>query len=134
MTVKGVEIIELPVNHDQRGNLTFLQNLGAIPFDIKRVYWLYDVPGGESRAGHAMKTTQQLLVAVSGSFTVHLDDGLHEVSYFLNRSYRALYIPPHVWRVIDDFSSGAVCLSIVSTLYNANDYYRDYDVFRRSVN
>lgn len=123
------KIIHLPVNHDHRGNLTFLQNGSLLPFDIQRIYWLYDVPGGETRAGHALKTTHQLLVAVAGSFSVRIDDGLDKQTFFLNRSHSALYLPPYVWRVIDDFSSGAVCLSIVSSHYDPDDYYRDYSEF-----
>lgn len=134
MSLEQAKLIQLPINHDHRGNLTFIQSKSLIPFQLERVYWLYDVPGGEVRAGHALKTTQQLLVAVSGSFTVHLDDGKAKRSIFLNRSYIGLYIPPFVWRVIDNFSSGAVCLSIVSTLYDPEDYYRDYNAFCASVN
>jgi hypothetical protein len=133
MSLEQVRLIELPINHDYRGNLTFVQSKGLIPFELQRVYWLYDVPGGESRAGHALKTTQQFLVAASGSFNVHLDDGRNKRSVFLNRSYVGLYIPPFIWRVIDDFSSGAVCLSIVSTLYDPDDYFRDYNDFRSFV-
>jgi hypothetical protein len=133
MSLEQAKLIQLPINHDHRGNLTFVQRNGLIPFQLERVYWLYDVPGGESRAGHALKTTQQFLVAASGSFTVHLDDGKDKRSVFLNRSYVGLYIPPFIWRVLDDFSSGAVCLSIVSTLYDPDDYYRDYNDFRAAL-
>jgi hypothetical protein len=133
MSIDQARLIELPINHDHRGNLTYVQSKGVIPFQLERVYWLYDVPGGESRAGHALKTTHQFLVAASGSFTVHLDDGKQQKAVFLNRSYMGLYIPPFIWRVINDFSSGAVCLSIVSTLYDPNDYYRDYAEFRAAI-
>ena len=131
--VSAVRSIDLPIAHDQRGNLTFVQNEHQLPFEAKRIYWLYDVPGGESRAGHALKKTHQLLVAVAGSFSVHLDDGRKKRTFFLNRSYTGLYLPPLVWRVIDDFSSGAVCLSIVSTFYDPEDYFRDYEDFLAST-
>ena len=131
--VSAVRSIDLPITHDHRGNLTFVQNEHQLPFEAKRIYWLYDVPGGESRAGHALKKTHQLLVAVAGSFSVHLDDGREKRTFFLNRSYTGLYLPPLVWRVIDDFSSGAVCLSIVSTFYDPEDYFRIYEDFLAST-
>lgn len=127
--VQDVRIIELPKIQDPRGNLTFMESRRHVPFDIQRVYYLYDVPGGESRAGHALKTTHQLLIAVSGSFTVVVDDGKARERHFLNRSYFGLYVPPLIWREIEDFSSGAVCLALVSTLYDPADYYRDYQEF-----
>lgn len=134
MTSKQHQVIDFPKIADVRGNLTFIEGGRQVPFDIKRVYYLYDVPGGATRAAHALKTTQQVLIAVSGSFDVHLDDGrgnLHVVS--LNRSYYGLYIPPMTWRLLDNFSSGAVCLCLVSTPYDAGDYYRDYDAFLAAV-
>jgi dTDP-4-dehydrorhamnose 3,5-epimerase-like enzyme len=122
-------LIDLPKIHDPRGNLTFIENNHQVPFKIKRVYYLYDVPGGSTRAGHAHKDLQQLLIAIAGSFDVLLDDGLEKKIIQLNRSYNGLYIPPLTWRVLDNFSSGAVCLSIVSDIYKESDYYRDYDEF-----
>jgi len=133
MSIQNCRIIDLPKIHDQRGNLTFIESNKHLPFEIKRVYYLYDVPGGESRAGHALKTCQQFLVAVSGSFDVTVDDGTQKQKFHLNRSYYGLYIPPMMWREIDNFSSGAVCLALVSTFYNADDYYRDYQEFLAAI-
>lgn len=122
-------IIELPKITDARGNLTFIEGGHHVPFEIKRTYYLYDVPGGATRAGHALKTTQQFIIAASGSFDVEVDDGRSRQTFRLNRSYYGLYVPPMVWRVLSNFSSGAVCLCLVSTLYSAEDYYRDYETF-----
>jgi dTDP-4-dehydrorhamnose 3,5-epimerase-like enzyme len=133
VNVEHCKIIELPKVTDQRGNLTFIESNRHIPFDFKRIYYLYDVPGGESRAGHALKTCQQFLVAVSGSFDVRVDDGRQKKTFQLNRSYYGLYIPPMIWREIDNFSSGAVCLALVSTFYNLDDYHRDYQVFLKQI-
>lgn len=129
VSIKDCKIIELPKISDPRGNLSIIENNIHVPFEIKRVYYLYDVPGGESRADHAHKEMHQLLVAMSGSFDVIVDDGKNKQKYQLNRAYYGLYIPPMVWRGIDNFSSGAVCLSVVSTAYNELDYIRDYDSF-----
>lgn len=126
MPLKDCRIIKLPKMQDTRGNLTFLEGGRHVPFEIQRIYYLYDVPGGAFRAGHALKTNQQFLIAVSGSFSVTLDDGHERQSYYLNRSYYGLYIAPLVWRVIDNFSSGSVCLALASQFYNPDDYYRDY--------
>lgn len=126
-------LIELPKISDPRGNLTFIENQKHIPFDIKRVFFLYDVPGGENRAGHALKTCYQFLIAASGSFDVTLDDGKNKQKYHLNRSYQGLYIPPLVWREIDDFSSGSVCMVLASEFYSEADYYRKYDEFLKVV-
>ncbi|MFN3926853.1 MAG: sugar 3,4-ketoisomerase [Pseudanabaenaceae cyanobacterium] len=123
------QIIELPKVTDSRGSLTFIEGAKHIPFEIKRVYYLYDVPGGTERAGHALKECKQFLIAISGSFDVIVDNGTRNEKFTLNRSYYGLYIPPMTWRVINNFSSGAVCLSIVSTMYNPEDYFRDYDEF-----
>ena len=133
MSIKNCRIIDLPKISDPRGNLTFIESGNHIDFDIKRVFYLYDVPGGAERAGHALKTCQQFLVAMSGSFDVVLDDGHEKEKFHLNRSYYGLYVPPMVWRVIDNFSSGSVCMALVSTFYDASDYYRDYDEFLASV-
>jgi hypothetical protein len=133
MSIKNCRIIDLPKISDPRGNLTFIESQNHVDFDIKRVYYLYDVPGGAERAGHALKTCQQFLVAMSGSFDVVLDDGYEQEKFHLNRSYYGLYVPPMVWRVIDNFSSGSVCMALVSTFYDSSDYYREYDEFLGSV-
>jgi glyoxylate utilization-related uncharacterized protein len=133
MSLPNCQIIELPKITDSRGNLTFVESSRQIPFDIKRIYYLYDVPGGESRAGHALKTCEQFLIAVSGSFDVTVTDAYERKTFQLNRSYYGLYIPPMMWREIDNFSSGAVCLAIVSTLYSPDDYFREYHEFESHV-
>ncbi len=122
-------IIELPKVLDRRGNLTFIEQNRHVPFDIKRVYYLYDVPGGESRGGHAHKKLQQFIIAASGSFTVITHDGKNEQRFFLNRSYYGLYIPTMIWRELDNFSSGSVCLVLASELYEQDDYIRDFALF-----
>ena len=126
-------MIELPKINDPRGNLTFVEGGRHIPFEIKRVFYLYDVPGGASRAGHALKTCEQLLVAMSGSFAVTLDNGEAREVVHLNRSYVGLYIPPLTWREIDDFSSGAVCMVLASGYYDETDYFRGYEDFLAAV-
>jgi dTDP-4-dehydrorhamnose 3,5-epimerase-like enzyme len=127
------KLIDLPKILDARGNLTFLENSRHIPFDIKRVYYLYDVPGGALRAGHAHKALHQFLIAMSGSFDVTVDDGFNKLKFHLNRSYYGLYIPPMIWRDIDNFSSGSVCLALASEFYDESDYYRHYPDFIRAV-
>ncbi len=122
-------MIDLPKFSDPRGNLTFIESDRHIPFTIRRVFYLYDVPGGADRAGHALKTCHQFIVAMSGSFDVVLDDGETKKRYHLNRSYYGLYIPPLIWREIDNFSSGSVCLALASDMYSEADYYREYDTF-----
>jgi hypothetical protein len=122
-------LIEFPRITDPRGNLSFIEGSRHIPFEIRRVFYLYDVPGGESRAGHAHAVGQQLVIAASGSFTVIVDDGTDKQRFFLNRSYNGLYIPPLIWREITDFSSGSVCLVLASELYDEVDYYREYAEF-----
>lgn len=122
-------IIELPKVHDPRGNLSFIEGGHHIPFDIRRAYYIYDVPGGESRGGHAHKTLQQLIVAMAGSFTVNLDDGRTRLSFFLNHPWLGLYIPPGYWRTLDDFSSGAVCMVLASEHYDTEDYIYEYPDF-----
>lgn len=119
-------IVDLPRIMDPRGNLTFIEAGGHVPFDIRRVYYLYDVPGGASRGGHAHKELSQLMIAMSGSFDVILDDGLTSKRVHLNRSYYGLYICPMVWRELDNFSSGSVCLVLASNHYSESDYYREY--------
>lgn len=128
------KIIELPRILDARGNLSFLEGGGRhIPFDIARAYWIYDVPGGENRGEHAHKTLAQLLVAVSGSFSVMMDDGHERREVFLNRPYKGLVVPPGVWHHLHDFSSGAVALAFASDIYKESDYIRDYNDFLEFV-
>jgi len=120
----------LPKITEPRGNLTFVEGGIHVPFEIRRVYYLYDVPGGAARAGHGHRDLQQLIIAMSGSFTVIVDDGRERGQFSLNRSYFGLYIPQMIWREIVDFSSGAVCTVLASTLYDEADYYREYSQFR----
>ncbi len=131
MKVADAKIIEIPKIEDRRGNLSVIEELKSVPFQIARVYWLYDVPGGESRGGHAHRKLKQLLIAVSGSFTVTLDDGHEKRKFLLNHPYQGLMIDTGIWRTLDDFSSGAVCLVIASELYDEDDYIYDYDEFLR---
>jgi len=126
-------IIELPKIHDARGNLTMIESEQHIPFEIKRVYYLYDVPGGAERGGHAHKNLQQLVIALAGSFDVHLDDGKEKSIWHLNRSYKGLLIKPMMWREIKNFSSGSVCLVLASEHYDESDYYRNYNDFIQSI-
>lgn len=136
MSLKQCGIIELPRIEDPRGNLTFIEGGGGrrhVEFDIRRVYYLYDVPAGESRAGHGHKTLHQLVVAMSGSFDVHLDDGREKRTFHLNRSYCGLYICPMIWRDIDNFSSGSVCMVLASDYFDEADYYREYADFLDAV-
>jgi hypothetical protein len=126
-------IIDLPRVQDPRGNLTFVEGTRHVPFEIKRVFYLYDVPGGETRAGHANKNLEQFIVAMSGSFDIVLDDGKARTRFQMNRSYYGLYIPGMIWREIENFSSGSVCLVLASDFYDAEDYYREYDEFVRAV-
>ena len=129
MKMDNPEIIELPKFLDSRGNLSFIEQETHIPFIIKRTYWLYDVPGGERRGGHAYRENQELIVALSGSFDVILDDGQHKRVYTLNRSYYGLYVPKGLWREMDNFSTNSLAMVLSSTKYDANDYIRDYDEF-----
>jgi len=128
-SIETCRVLEFPRIEDRRGNLTFMEGGRHVPFEIKRVYYLYDVPGGAARAGHAHKQLEQVLVAMSGSFDVTVDDGHNRRKFHLARSYYGLYIPPMVWREIDNFSSGSVCLALASIPYDENDYYRDYQAF-----
>lgn len=134
MSLENCKLIDLPKITDPRGNLSVIEGDVHIPFVIKRVYYLYDVPGGSSRAGHGHKELQQLIVAMSGSFDVIVDDGHERKKFHLNRSYYGLYIPKMMWREVENFSSGGVCLVLASTLYDRADYYHDYDDFVRVVN
>lgn len=129
MNIDLCKIIELPKIQDARGNLTFVENGSQIPFDIQRVYYLYDVPGGAERGGHAHKGLHQLIIAMSGSFDVVLDDGANKKRIHLNRSYNGLYVCPMIWREIDNFSSGSVLMVLASNKYDETDYYRDYTEF-----
>lgn len=126
MTIADCKIVDLPKIADPRGNLTYVEGGQHIPFDIRRVYYLYDVPGGAERGGHAHKALNQLIIAMSGSFDVVLDDGVDKKRIHLNRSYNGLYVCPMIWRELDNFSSGSVCMVLASNLYDESDYYRNY--------
>ena len=123
------KLIQLPKFLDARGNLSFVQQKDHIPFAIRRTYWLYDVPGGECRGGHAYRENQEFIVAMSGSFDVVLDDGVEKQTFTLNRSYYGLYVPKGLWREMENFSTNSLALILSSTNYDANDYVRDYDEF-----
>lgn len=129
-----VKVIDLPKIEDLRGNLTFIEQEKHIPFQIKRVYWIYDVPGGQTRGGHAFKEQKELVVALSGSFDVVVNDGIHEERYHLNRSYFGLYVPNGLWRYMDNFSTNSVALILSSTRYNEIDYIRDFEGFLKFIN
>lgn len=131
--VRGCRMVDLPVVHDARGNLTYVENASEVPFAIERVYYLYDVPGGQSRAGHAHRQLQQLVIAASGSFDVLLDDGYKRRTVTLNRAYHGLLMSNSVWRELHNFSSGAFCLVLASMPYDESDYIRDYTTFLESV-
>lgn len=132
MSIAECQIVELPRIPDPRGNLTFIEGSSHVPFDIQRVYYTYDVPGGAERGGHAHKGLQQLIIAMSGSFDVVLDDGKDRKRVHLNRSYFGLYVCPMIWRELDNFSSGSVCMVLASNRYSEDDYYRDYADFMRA--
>ena len=129
MAIADCRIIDLPKISDPRGNLTFIEGGRHIPFDIKRVYYLYDVPGGAERGAHGHRKLQQLIVAMSGSFDIILDDGFEKKTFHMNRSYYGLYVSPMMWRDITNVSSGAVLMVLASELYDASDYFRDYEQF-----
>ncbi len=129
------KIIELPKHVDPRGNLTVAEQMKNVPFDIARVYWTYDIPAGERRGGHAHRTCQEIIIAVSGSFDVTLDDGSgQKETHHLNHPYQGLYVGTGVWRTLEDFSSGAVCLVLASELFDEDEYWYDYDEFLNDVN
>lgn len=132
-SLKDCKLIDLPKISDPRGNLTFVEGGIHIPFDIKRAYYLYDVPGGAERGGHAHKDLYQLIIAMSGSFDIVLDDGHENKRFHLSRSYYGLYVCPMIWREMDNFSSGAVCLVLASNRYDESDYYRNYEDFIKDV-
>ncbi|HVF45547.1 MAG TPA: FdtA/QdtA family cupin domain-containing protein [Pyrinomonadaceae bacterium] len=133
MSLQDCHIIELPRVNDPRGNLTFVEGSRHVPFELRRVFYLYDVPGGESRAGHALKSCHQFIIASSGSFDVIVDDGSEKRRYALNRSHYGLYVPPLLWREIENFSSNSVCLVLASEFYDAGDYYYSYDEFLKAA-
>ena len=127
------KIIELPKISDPRGNLSVIEEFKQIPFKIERTYWIYDVPGGENRGGHAFKETEELIIALSGSFDVMVDDGNGKKTFNLNRSYYGLYVPKGLWREMENFSTNSLALVLSSTKYDANDYIRDYDEFLKHI-
>ncbi len=133
MAIKNCQLIDLPKINDERGNLTFIEGEKHVPFTIKRIYYLYDVPGGATRAGHAHKKLQQFLIAMSGSFDVTVDDGRQKIKFHLNRSYYGLFVPSMIWREIDNFSSGSVCVALASEYFDEADYYRHYPDFLMAV-
>lgn len=134
MAFDKVKIIELPKICDRRGNLSFIQNQTHVPFDIARVYWIYDVPGGQYRDGHAFRTQHELIVALSGSFDVVLKDGNETKRFHMSRSYYGVYVPPLTWREIDNFSTNSVALVLSSTTYSEDDYIRDFNEFKAISN
>jgi hypothetical protein len=133
MSINDCRIIELSKIADPRGNLTSIEAERDVPFKIRRVYYLYDVPGGATRAGHGHKALKQLIIAMSGSFDIVLNDGFTQQRHHLNRSYYGLYVAPMIWREIDNFSSGSVCMVLASDHYDEADYYRDFDEFLRAA-
>lgn len=133
MILDKCKTVDLPRINDPRGNLTFIEANRHIPFDIRRVYYLYDVPGGSERGGHAHKALHQLIIAMSGSFDIQLDDGYDRKTVHMNRSYYGLYVCPMIWREVDNFSSGSVCMVLASDYYDELDYYREYSEFINDV-
>lgn len=125
----SAKIIDLPKVTDRRGNLSIIEEMKDIPFEIKRCFWIYDVPGGEIRGGHAYRTTQEFIVALSGSFDVVIDDGKVKQTFSLNRSYYGLYVPTMMWRQMQNFSTNSLALIVTNTEFNLNDYIYDYDSF-----
>lgn len=128
--INQVQEINLPKILDERGNLSFIEYPSHIPFEIKRVYWIYDVPGGEQRGGHAYKNLFEVIIAISGSFDVEIDTGTKVEKFTLNRSYKAVFVPKMVWRSISNFSTNSLCLILASDEYSPNDYIRDYEEFK----
>lgn len=134
MTLKEVQFINLPKIIDERGNLSFIEGGNQIPFKIERTYMIYDVPGGDTRGGHAYKELSEFIVALSGSFDVILDDGNKKRTYSLNRSYYGLLVPKMIWRSLENFSTNSLCMILASGKYNENDYLRNYDDFKKNNN
>jgi dTDP-4-dehydrorhamnose 3,5-epimerase-like enzyme len=130
--IYNCNVLELPKIHNRAGNITIIQNGLRMPFDVKRIYYLYDVPGGSERGGHAHKSLYQLIVAASGAFDVILDDGVNKKVILLNRPYYGLLVVPGIWRELVNFSSGAICLVLASEKYDPNDYIRDYSVYKQT--
>ena len=128
-SINDVRIIEIPKYTDSRGNLSFVEQNSQIPFEIKRTYWLYDVPGGENRGGHAYKTTNEFIIAIAGAFDVIVDDGKQGRTFTLNRSYYGLYVPKGIWRTMENFSTASLALEFANTIYNRNDYIENYKEF-----
>lgn len=133
MTVSNCKLVNLPKIADPRGNLTFIEGGRHVPFEIRRVYYLYDVPGGSERGGHAHKALHQLIIAMSGSFDIVLEDGRETKRFHLNRSYTGLYVCPMIWRELDNFSSGSVCMVLASNHYDEADYYRDHQEYLNAM-
>lgn len=131
--LESVRIIDLPKILDERGNLSFLEGKRHIPFEIKRSYWIYDVPGGEQRGGHAFKEQEEIIIALSGSLDVVVNDGVNEKRFSLNRSYYGLYVPHGIWRHMENFSTNSVALVLSSTAYSADDYIRDFNQFKKQA-
>ena len=129
MKIRKVKLIDIPKILDDRGNLSFIEKGGDVAFDIKRVYWIYDVPGGEIRGGHAFKVQNEIIVALSGSFDIVLHNGVASCRYSLNRSYKGLYVPEMYWRHMENFSTNAVCLVLASTFYSEEDYIYNFETF-----
>jgi hypothetical protein len=130
LELKAPHIVQLPKFLDPRGNLSFIENERNIPFNVRRTYWIYDVPGGETRGGHAYKNLQEFIVALSGSFDIVLHDGKHEHRFHLNRSYYGLYIPKMMWRSMENFSTNSLALVLADNDYDENDYIREFDKFK----
>lgn len=133
MSLDQARLIDLPKITDPRGNLTFIESTRHVPFEVRRVYYVYDVPGGALRGGHAHRRDQEFIIAVSGSFRVKVTDGREERAFYLNRSYHGLYLPTMIWRELDDFSSGSVCLVLSSNHYDETDYHRDFHAYLRAM-
>ncbi len=133
MGLEECRVIDLPKKVDHRGTLAFIEEMRHVPFIIRRVFFIYDVPPGETRGGHAHRLGHQLLLATSGSFDMRLDDGRGSCTFHLNRPYLGLYVPPLIWGEMDNFSAGAVCMALASDYYSEEDYYRDYEDFARGV-
>ena len=132
-TLSECRLVDLPKIHDARGNLTFIEGGRHLPFEVRRIFYLYDVPGGSTRAGHALKQCHQFIISLSGSFDVLLDDGSEKRRFHLNRSYYGLYVAPGIWRELENFSSNSVCLVLASEPYSEDDYFRDYDRYLAAV-